>query len=371
MKIAFVSSLNGGVGTFTINMIQELAQDIDNIDLYLFAHRGVSRDLNLVHFPENVRVISLEGSGLRLMLMLFLHIRHFKNYELVHTNYASFFLPLYFAKKIWEVPIIYTSHTIPQPEIERGIFKVAYTLEKFLSKYTINIADEHVVVSNYVRDYYLNKYHTDSTVIYNGINVDRFIHHEHIRQCIRHELGLQDRDNAILFVGSFNRYKNILTLIDSIPQVIQLHPTTKFILIGTGDLYDQVVSKIRSYGIEEHVVLIKSVPDIADYYCASDIFVLPSINEMFGIVLLEAMASGLPIVASNGGAIPEVIENAGVLFNPDNSDELSSAIIKVICDKSLASKLQKRGKDIVNRYSWKSASRRYLEKYNRLTGGAA
>jgi glycosyltransferase involved in cell wall biosynthesis len=92
---------------------------------------------------------------------------------------------------------------------------------------------------------------------------------------------------------------------------------------------------------------------------------------MFGIVLLEAMASGLPIVASNGGAIPEVIENAGVLFNPDSSDELASAIIKVICDKSLASKLRKMGKDIVNRYTWKSASRRYLEKYNRLIRGSA
>jgi glycosyltransferase involved in cell wall biosynthesis len=372
MKVAFVSSLNGGVGTFTINMVQELAQDIENIDLYLFAHKGVSRDLDLVHFPRNVRVILLERSGLPLMLKLFLHIRDFKYCGLVHTNYASFLPPLYFVKKIWKVPIIYTSHTIPQPEIEKGIFKVAYLLEKILSKYAVGIVDEHVVVSNYIKNYFLTKYNVDSTVIYNGINVDKFVHHdEQVRQNIRCELGIRDQENAVLFVGSFNRYKNILTLIDSMPQILKQYPNTKFILIGSGDLYNQALSKIQGYEIERQVILIKNVPNIADYYCASDIFVLPSINEMFGIVLLEAMASGLPIVASNGGAIPEVIENAGVLFNPDSSDELASAIIKVICDKSLASKLRKMGKDIVNRYTWKSASRRYLEKYNRLIRGSA
>ena len=83
------------------------------------------------------------------------------------------------------------------------------------------------------------------------------------------------------------------------------------------------------------------------------------------------MASGLPIVASNGGAIPEVLENAGVLFNPDNSDELANAILKIICDKSLAFRLKKLGQDRVHRYSWKSASTRYLEKYNGLMGGTS
>jgi len=370
MKVAFVSSLNGGVGTFTINMVQELAQDIESIDLYLFAHKDVSRDLNLVHFPRNVRIILLERSGLPLMLKLFLHIRKFRHYGLIHTNYTSFLPPLYFVKKIWKVPIIYTSHTIPQPEIERGFLKVAYIFEKILSKYATRIADEHVVVSNYVRDYFLTKHNANSTVIYNGINVDRFVHHdEQVRQSIRRELRIQDQENAVLFVGSFNHYKNILTLIDSIPQVLKLHPNTKFILIGSGDLYNQVVSKIQDYGIERQIILINNVPDIADYYCASDIFVLPSLNEMFGIVLLEAMASGLPIVASNGGAIPEVLENAGILFNPISSDELAKAINNIICDKSLAFHLKKLGWERVNRYSWKSASTQYLEKYNGLMGG--
>lgn len=369
MKIAFVSSLNGGVGTFTINMVQELAQDIDSIDLYLFAHNGASRDINLVHFPANVKIILLEQSGLRLMLKLFLHIRCFKNCKLIHTNYASFLPPLYLVKKIWGVPIIYTSHTIPQPEIENGIFKLAYILEKIFSKYAIKTVDEHVVVSNYVRSYFLKKFHADSTVIYNGINVDQFVPCDRIRHRVRRKLGIQDHEKAILFVGTFNRYKNILTLIDSIPKVIQFHQDTKFVLIGTGELYDEVVSKIRGYGIERHVILINSVPDVLDYYSASDIFVLPSLNEMFGIVLLEAMASGLPIVASNGGAIPEVIENAGVLFNPDNADELANAIQKVISDRSLASKLKKIGWKRVNRYSWKLTSRKYLEKYDVLIGG--
>jgi len=99
-------------------------------------------------------------------------------------------------------------------------------------------------------------------------------------------------------------------------------------------------------------------------YDVADVFVLPSVNEAFGMVLLEAMASGLPVIASNSGACPEVVGNAGILFNQGNSTDLAEKIVTLSFDKGLSRKLAKAGQKRVKKvFCWKDKIRQYWELY--------
>lgn len=366
MKVAFISSLNGGVGTYIVALVNELSKHVETIDLYLFSGY---RHIPIPELPENVTITTNQKNGISLLIESFFSISHFKNYDIIHLNCASFFLPVYITKKIWCVPYIYTSHGYPQPEAEKGLLKLAYTFESFSVKPTSKNADEHIAISNYTRALFQEKCNVAPRVIYHGINSKIFTFDENTRNNIRKSLSITDDQFLILFVGTFNKGKNLLTLIDSIPRVVDKGDNVRFLLIGSGVLYNQLIYKIKKLKIEEFVIVKKHVPEISDYYFAADLFILPSINEMFGFVLLEAMASGLPIIASKGGACPEVVGDAGLLFDPRNSENLADKIIELINNKELYEKLKERGLERVKQFTWERVAEQYYEVYKKVLEG--
>jgi glycosyltransferase involved in cell wall biosynthesis len=196
-------------------------------------------------------------------------------------------------------------------------------------------------------------------VIYHGVSEKKYDITDLQKQKICAEYGISNR-LVVLFVGRLDARKNIPLLLKAFRDVLK--KTDAYLLIvGKGDIPRFQKSAVN-YGIEKNVIFAGYVDDyvLELFYSICDVFVLPSVLEGFGIVLTEAMAAGKPIVATNAGAIPEVVINGknGILVECDNSSALAHAILKFICDKKFAAEVGEQNKKYVaEKFSWERAAR--------------
>jgi glycosyltransferase involved in cell wall biosynthesis len=140
-------------------------------------------------------------------------------------------------------------------------------------------------------------------------------------------------------------------------------------MVGSGELYEEIKKEASILNISSHVKLIGYVDHhtLKLYYDAADLLVLPSVTEALGNVLLEAMAFGLPIIASNTGACPEIVGDAGILFKQGDYNDLSEKIMTMKYDKELLKKLGDTGlMRVKNVFTWKEKINQYLNLYNTL-----
>jgi glycosyltransferase involved in cell wall biosynthesis len=168
-----------------------------------------------------------------------------------------------------------------------------------------------------------------STVIYYGMSEkDIFeIGHESRERC-RENWGLGNQDFVIGTVGRLVKEKNHLFLLDVFEQLLKVQPNSYLVICGYGPLEKEIREKIEKLGIASKVRILNNVKNTMKVYAGFDLFVLPSLTEGFGLVLLEAMSAELPIVAANVGAIPEVLsENYRFMFNPTRSEELLERLV--------------------------------------------
>lgn len=161
-------------------------------------------------------------------------------------------------------------------------------------------------------------------------------------------------------------YKDPLTLIKSISKAIEKNPNLLLVAVGDGDLYDDVKKEVIRLDLLNYVEILREVSNkkLKILYNVADAFVLPSVSEAFGITLLEAMASGVPVIASNSGACAEVIGNAGLLFDRGNYIELAEKILSLSYDKELSRNLSEAGlKRAKETFSWEDKIDQYLKLY--------
>ena len=177
------------------------------------------------------------------------------------------------------------------------------------------------------------------------------------RNAFRDRFGISDP--YVLFVGRLASNKGLLDLVEAFARVAASDPTARLVLIGEdGGMRETVLARARARGLERRVDLTGHVEDPAVVdaaYRDARLFVLPSEYEAFGLVLLEALAQGTPVVASRVGGIPEVVEDgrAGLLVPPRSPEALAEAILRLWNDRGLARRLGEYGRQaIVPRYSW-------------------
>jgi glycosyltransferase involved in cell wall biosynthesis len=188
-------------------------------------------------------------------------------------------------------------------------------------------------------------------VVPNGVDVERFM-------IITGETISLLEEPIILYVGRLAYRKGLHVLVRAMPLVLKEIPNTQLLIVGEGYMDRFLRTLIKSLNLEENVKMLRFIPDekLPELYASSHLFVLPSLYcESFGITLLEAMASGRPIIASSVGGIPEVVEDGvtGLLFRRGNVQELADKIIRVLNDNKLAQTLAFNARKLVKeRYSW-------------------
>jgi glycosyltransferase involved in cell wall biosynthesis len=200
------------------------------------------------------------------------------------------------------------------------------------------------------------------SVIPNGVDVEKFSANK------RSEILLEG-DPAILYLGSLSNFKSPDVLISALPQLQSEFPDLKLHLVGPGDT-EGLRTLARKKNVEKNVVFHGSVlpKETPNYYKAADFCVFPSRRDTAGITLLEAMASGSPIIASKRGGTPEIILNNinGILFDPDDQNSLSNAILLLYKDKRLRSTISLNALKTVEQYSWNNIAKKYITLYTDL-----
>jgi glycosyltransferase involved in cell wall biosynthesis len=178
--------------------------------------------------------------------------------------------------------------------------------------------------------------------------------------------GLQSGDKLVLCVSRIDYQKNQLLLVRAFARFAATRPEWKLALIGAvtvEDYRNQILAEIKRAGLEDRVVMIPGFepddPLLPSAYKAAEVFVLPTVHEPFGIVILEAWASGVPVIASRVGGIPGFSQDGRdiLLFEKEDEDGLLERMIRLADDPSLGEQLRKNAALEVVRYDWAEVAR--------------
>lgn len=198
-------------------------------------------------------------------------------------------------------------------------------------------------------------------LIDNGIDIARFSN-AHDTGKIKDDLGIPRRSHVIGTVGRLTEEKGHIHLINAAKSVLDKFPDSYFIIVGDGPLRDSLAEASGT----DHIIFTGTRNDIPELYSMMDVFVLPSLNEGLPMVLLEAMVSKKPVVASSVGAIPTLISHGenGLLVNKGDSHQLAGEILKLLEDHELRVCIGERGYEMVlANYSSGKMADHYLELY--------
>lgn len=185
------------------------------------------------------------------------------------------------------------------------------------------------------------------SVIHNGIDLEMFekdLFHftSQEKQKIRNQLfKAKNGETIILTIAALHPRKGLKYLIKAYKEIYEQKNDTRLIIIGEGPEKNELKKLAKKLKIADHIEFLGHQENISRILKTCDIFVLPSIKEAFGLVLLEAMAAQLPIVATNVGGIPEIIEDrkTGFLVPPQDSRALAQALLMLINNKALREKI--------------------------------
>ncbi len=214
------------------------------------------------------------------------------------------------------------------------------------------------VASDFVRQKFMTYVNPSEKVvrIFNAIDLNNY-DPQLTGACVRNELGIADNDPLILLPGRLNPFKGQDTLLHAAPYVLEKYPNTKYIFAGRGDDYlpdlNLLATQLR---ISEAVFFIGYREDLPALMAASTIVTVPSIEEPFGIVAIEAMAMQKPLIATHSGGIPEFVDDHvdGILVSPQDPCALAKAIIEILDNKDLAIRLGGNGRNKIETHFDKS-----------------
>ena len=184
---------------------------------------------------------------------------------------------------------------------------------------------------------------------------------------LRERLGL-GAGPIVLAVSAKKAHKNLLRLVEAMRIVTEREPTAMLVLPGQPTEHEQELrARAAELGLAANVAFPAYVDpaDLEGLYAAAACFVLPSLNEGFGLPILEAMRRGVPVACSNVSAMPEVAGDAARYFDPLRVEDIAAALLDLLDDRELASRLVAAGRERARAFSWQATAELTLESYER------
>jgi len=237
------------------------------------------------------------------------------------------------------------------------------------------VADEVIAVSNTLREEIIRIYSTPPDkicTIYNGVNpglFSRFVDQGQVKQ----RYGIGPLDPLVLYVGRMVYQKGPDLLLEVVPRVLQSFPQARFAFVGDGDMRRGLEHRAGELGVAHAVRFLgaRYGDELVDIYLAADVVCVPSRNEPFGIVILEAWSAGKPVVAcSNGGPSEFVWHGVTGLKCGLLPEDISSALVALLERRDYAQWIGRNGRTAVETtFSWDRIAARTLEVYERVLNG--
>ncbi|MCY6369862.1 glycosyltransferase family 4 protein [Clostridium ganghwense] len=292
-----------------------------------------TKDIDLYHVPQNG--IGLPKTKTCRFIITLHDIIPYKMPETVGENYLKIFTK--------EIPRI-----IPMCD---GIITVSHYSKQDIVNY-FNFPPEKIFVT-----------HLANEDIYKPLDKTK------CKEFIKKTYHIED--DYILYVGGFSPRKNIVGLLEAFSNLLSKlkNSNLKLVIAGSqGKSYSIYKKRTETLGIENSVIFPGFIPleHMPILYNASKIFVYPSLYEGFGLPPIEAMACGVPIVASKLASIPEVVGDAAMLINPHDIFQLSEAMYHIISNKDLENQLIKKSLFRSSQFSWVKTAEKTLQAYENI-----
>lgn len=178
-------------------------------------------------------------------------------------------------------------------------------------------------------------------------------------------------ESLLLYVGGLGVHKNVTTLVRAFARIADEIPHGLVLVGGAHHTTSDrgLAQEVAALGLADRVWILGSVPeeDLPPLYHLADLFLLASLNEGFGLVLLEAMACGTPVLAARSGSVPEVVGNAGWLVdNPLDAEEFATAIVALLADRDMLAEMSARGLERSRIFTWEQTAKRTLTLYREM-----
>ena len=393
-KVCFISPeylpLSGGTGSYVYYLSNELMKNGFEINIVTGAQEAkdikVNRQLsvNFLKIPKTpiIKSFLFAGTSYRKLNRL----REAINPDITHVNLPlvpNFAVPPNFGKTL-----ISTVHSTWKGEADaiRGEpFSRLNSNEKFLVSFNwfLRVFEEKmqersrklIAVSDFTRRE-LKQYYgirdDKIRVIHNGVDTAKFQPTTDKRK-IKQDLGFNPDDMAIVSVGRLYARKGLFTLIESIPTVTRKFPNAKFIISGKGQSNEmrKLVSHAQLLGVQENMVFTGYFPDakLPKLYQSADIFAFSTFYEHHPFAVLEALSTGLPVVTTRVGGIPETITDGknGFMCEPFNSTQFSDRILYLLEHPKVAAEMAVSAREtILQRFDWRIVVKKAIAIYKEV-----
>lgn len=329
-KILFIYlnafSSTGGIEKFNTCFMKSIYENNSSIDFNYQNISLIDSDSNIKFLPQNL----LKGfNGNKLLAILYAMIR-IMTADIVLLGHVNLLVLALYSFLFPKKKIVLIAHGI---EVWQDLAKWK---QKVLQKCDLILA-----VSNYTKQQIIAKHQVDTEKIIVFPNtINPFLSFPNVfnkPEYLLNRYNLKPNDKILLTLArlsSAEKYKGYDKIIKALPLIVKKYPNIKYILAGKYDEveYQRIIKLIKELGVSDYVILTGFIKDeeLTDHYLMADIFTMPSQGEGFGIVYLEAMACGVPVVAGNVDGSVDALKNGelGKLVNPENVEEIANTLIK-------------------------------------------
>ena len=371
----------GGMSVY----VRELARQLGNrghlVDIYTRLNGSEQKQITQLY--DNVRLIHLHTGDNDQMnkLALYAHLdeffkeleefrnRNFLDYDLIHSHYWLSGRVGTWAQEHWEVPHVFMFHTVGAVKNSTAGSEKEPELRTTIEKHLTRKCDRILVATNRERDHLVQHYGAcpeNIGVVPCGVNLDLFRPLD--KAAARQRLGFAQDESIVLYVGRFAPVKGIDRLMEAIAH-LQHHRRLRLVVVG-GDgegapEYESFRRLARKLSIQDSVTFTGRIEQdgLSPYYSAADVLAVPSHYESFGLVALESLASGTPVVATKVGAMENILREGetGHVVKNGSPLLLAKRIERFISDSSGLSPHEIRAS--VTRYDWSNVTSAMIDEY--------
>jgi glycosyltransferase involved in cell wall biosynthesis len=343
----------GGLGRYVEQLVGQLAEQTSQNRYVLFVKNSAqATQVEALGFDAVVTNIHWYGLSEQTRLPKIIDSHKLDLIHFPHWN-VPLFLKTPFIVTIHDLILIEEPHSAKATTRHPLLYAMKYRVFKSVLKHALLASKKIIAVSNYTKDSILRHYPKVDTkkvqVVYEGITT------------------LPSPPNPpnlstpsipyLLYVGNAYPHKNLETLIQAFSRFHKDHPDVQLVLAGGDDVFYKRLKD--TYAERDFVVFITRPSDteLSELYRSAALYVFPSRSEGFGLPPLEAMSYGVPVIAANTSSLPEILGEAALYFEPDDTEKLAKLMDQVLKNKLLRDTLINKGHAQTKKYSWTKMSK--------------
>lgn len=292
------------------------------------------------------------------------HIAETEHFDLIHAHDWTAYLAGVVAKKVSLKPLVLHVHATSFDQaggehVDPEIYK--------LERHAFNEADSIIAISNYTKNIVVSRYGVEPEkveVVHNGIKPQEPRHLPPVLEELKRE-----GKKIVFYNGRITIQKGVDYFVRAARRVVDVDPSVVFVISGWGDMERQIMHLVGSLGLSQHVIFAGALwdDDRDRMYQAADLLVMPSVSEPFGLVPLEAIQHGTPVLISKQSGVSEVLTHA-LKVDFWDVDEMANKMLAALRYRAMNKQLVEEGQRELLRLTWRRAAEKVVALYRRLLG---